>query len=181
VGHIYHASLFEALILPCSTAPAELSVDAVDEFGQFLNDSDVELTLINPLLRQEKSKLRQVAPGRYLADLVTAKPGAYHMDIALKRNNEVVYRQSRGMTVGYSDELRIRPTNEKLLRAIAEASGGTFSPYPAQLFSDDGRTATRPTPLTTSLLTAAVLLLVLDVALRRIDFSLHWPFRRRTE
>jgi hypothetical protein len=46
------------------------------------------------------------------------------------------------------------------------------------LFAADDRTATRPTPLTTHLLTAAVLLLVLDVALRRIDFSLHWPFRR---
>jgi hypothetical protein len=159
-------------------ASAELSVDAVDEFGQFLNDSDVELTLINPLLRQEKSTLKQVAPGRYLANLATAKPGAYHMDIALNRDNQVVYRQSRGMTVGYSDELRIRPTNEKLLRSIADTSSGTFSPYPAQLFSDDGRTATRPTPLTSALLTTAVLLLVIDVALRRIDFSLHWPFRR---
>jgi hypothetical protein len=158
-------------------ATAQLSVDAVNEFGQFLNDSDVELTVIDPLLRQQKSKLKQTAPGRYLAELATARPGAYHMEIALKQNDQVVYRQSRGMTVGYSDELRIRPTNEQLLQSIADVSGGTFAPSPSMLFSDDDRTATRPTPLTTHLLTAAALLLVLDVALRRIDFSLHWPFR----
>ena len=82
------------------------------------------------------------------------------------------------MTVGYSDELRIRPTNEKLLRDVAEASGGSYSPNPVEIFQDDGRTARRPTPLSTVLLTTAALLLILDVALRRIDFSLHWPFRR---
>ena len=159
-------------------ASAELGVDAVDEFGQFLNDSEVELTVIDPLLKQDKSKLQQVAPGRYLANLATAKPGAYHLELAVKRKDQVIYRQSRGMTVGYSDELRIRPTNEKLLRAVAETSGGQFAPTPAELFQDDGRTATRPTPLNTILLTTAALLLILDVALRRIDFSLHWPFRR---
>jgi Mg-chelatase subunit ChlD len=159
-------------------ATAELGVDAVDEFGQFLNDSDVELTVIDPSLKQEKSNLKQVAPGRYLADLATAKSGAYHMEIAVKRKDQVIYRQSRGMTVGYSDELRIRPTNEKLLREVAEVSGGSYSPNPAELFKDDGRTARRPTSLTTALLTTAALLLILDVALRRIDFSLHWPFRR---
>ncbi len=159
-------------------ANAELGVDAVDEFGQFLNDSEVELTMIDPLLKQDKSNLQQVAPGADLANLATAKPGAYHLELALKRNDQVIYRQSRGMTVGYSDELRIRPTNEKLLRAVAEASGGQFAPNPAELFQDDGRTATRPTPLNTILLTTAALLLIFDVALRRIDFSLHWPFRR---
>jgi uncharacterized membrane protein len=158
---------------------AVLGVDAVDEFGQFLNDSEIELTLIDPHLKQEKSILKQVAPGRYFENLVAAKPGAYHMELALKRGDQVVYRQSRGMTVGYSDELRIRPTNEKLLRSVAETSGGTYSPSPGEVFKEDGRTATRPTPLTTILLTTAALLLILDVALRRIDFSLHWPFRKR--
>lgn len=161
-------------------ARAELNVDAVDEFGQFLNDSDVELTVIDPQLKQEKSNLKQIAPGRYLANLATARPGAYHMEVAVKRKDQVIYRQSRGMTVGYSDELRIRPTNEKLLQAVADASGGTYAPNPSELFKDDGRTATRPTSLATLLLTAAALLLILDVALRRIDFSLHWPFRRAT-
>jgi Ca-activated chloride channel homolog len=162
-------------------ASAELGMDAVDEFGQFLNDANVELTVIDPQLKQEKSALKQVAPGRYLANLATAKPGAYHMELAVKRNDQVLYRQSRGLTVGYSDELRIRPTNEKLLRSVAEISGGSYSPNPAELFKDDGRRAIRPTPLTTALLTLAALLLVLDVALRRIDFSLHWPFRPRAE
>jgi hypothetical protein len=128
---------------------ATLTIDAADELGQFLNDAEVEVTVINPQLKQEKILMKQAAPGRYATDFAADTPGAYHMEIALKQNGEIVYRQSRGMTVGYSDELRIRPANEALLRAVADASGGTFSPYPATLFAADERTASRPTPLCT--------------------------------
>ena len=156
----------------------DLSVDAVNELGQFLNKSEVELTVIDPQLRRSKSLLSQTAPGRYASNFTTPSSGAYHMEIALKQNEQVVYRQSRGITVGYSDELRIRPTNEHLLRSIADASGGIYSPVSADLSAATEQTATRPTPLWPYLVTLAILLFVLDVALRRIDFSLHWPFRR---
>ena len=93
------------------------------------------------------------------------------MEIALKQNGQVLYRQSRGLMVGYSDELRIQPTNEKLLREIAETSGGVYSTEPESVFDRPDQWAIRPTPLWPWLLTVAVLMLVVDVALRRIDFS----------
>ena len=155
---------------------ATLTVDAVDDVGQFLNNAEVELTLIDPHLKRDKSLMNQTAPGRYTANFETLTPGAYHMEVALKRNEQVVYRQSRGIMVGYSDELRIRPTNETLLRSIAESSGGTFDPKPEKIFDRPNQTANRPTPLWPYLLTAALILFILDVALRRIDFSLHGPF-----
>lgn len=155
---------------------ASLSVDAVNDLGQFLNNAEVEVTRIDPRLRREKSLLRQTAPGRYATDFETPRAGAYHLEVALKQNDQVIYRQSRGMMVGYSDELRIRPTNETLLRSIAEASGGTYALEPENVFDHRHEAAHRPTPLWPYLLTAALVLFVLDVALRRIDFSLHWPF-----
>ena len=159
---------------------ADLSMDAVDDLGQFINKADVELTLIDPQLRRTKTKLTQSAPGRYVADFETPKSGAYHMELALKQNDQVIYRQSRGMTVGYSDELRIRPTNEELLRSVAQASGGSFSPDPEELMTlaSQDEKVTRPLPLWPYLCTSALVLLLFDVALRRIDFSLHWPFTR---
>ena len=83
------------------------------------------------------------------------------------------------MTVGYSDELRLRPTNETLLKAIADVSGGKFQPYPEDAFAPTRRTAQRPTPLWPWLVTAAALVLVLDVALRRIDLSLMFGRKAR--
>ena len=159
---------------------ATLSMDAVNELGQFINKADVELTLIDPQLRRTKTMLSQSAPGRYVANFETPKPGAYHMELALKQNDEVVYRQSRGMTVGYSDELRIRPTNEELLRGLAQASGGVYAPDPTELMklTSNEEKVSRPMPLWPYLCAAAAILLLFDVALRRIDFSLHWPFNR---
>ncbi|MFO0999001.1 MAG: VWA domain-containing protein [Planctomycetaceae bacterium] len=152
-----------------------ISVDAVNDLGQFINNSEVEITMIDPSLRREKSLLKQTAPGKYAADIPTAQPGAYNLEIALKKDGQVLQRQSRGLMVGYSDELRIQPTNETLLKQIASTSGGLFNPDPAKLFHRPNVWTTRPTPLWPTLLTLAAVLLVLDVALRRIDFALHWP------
>jgi len=155
-----------------------LNVDAVDEIGQFFNNADVELTLINPNLKRDNFTLEQTAPGRYHTEFDTDLSGAWHMEIALSKNDQVIYRQSRGLTVGYSDELRIRPPNESLLRSVAEASGGSYVSNPSELASVvESQSVTRPFPLWPWLVTASLILLALDVALRRIDFSLHWPFR----
>ena len=152
---------------------AEVTVDAVNEIGQFLNHSEVELTVINPQLRREKSRLKQTAPGRYATDFTTLEPGAYHLEVALKQGDIVAYRQSRGLIVGYSDELRIQPPNEALLKEIAGISGGQFNPEPARIFDRPKAWATRPRPLWSWMLAVAAFLLVLDVALRRIEWPLH--------
>jgi Ca-activated chloride channel family protein len=82
------------------------------------------------------------------------------------------------MVVGYSDEMRIRPTDEQLLRKVADMTGGTFDPDPAALFRDDDLSAERSARLWPHLVALAAALLAVDVALRRVDFSLHWPMRR---
>jgi len=48
-------------------------------------------------------------------------------------NGQVVGQQSRGLAVGYPDELRLRPTNRDLLRSIAKATGGQFDAGPVEV------------------------------------------------
>jgi uncharacterized membrane protein len=153
----------------------EVSLDAVDTLGRFLNDAQVEMTVIDPQLKRTTVQLAHTAPGRYVETIPTPLTGAYHLEINIKQKGQSLYRQSRGLTIGYSDELRIKPTNEPLLHEIAKATGGQYAPAATDLFQTT-RTASRPPPLWQPLLTAALLLFVLDVALRRIDFTLHWPF-----
>ncbi|MEZ6039104.1 MAG: VWA domain-containing protein [Planctomycetaceae bacterium] len=156
---------------------AGISVDAVNDVGQFLNNAEVEMTVIDPRLQRHVSQLRQTAPGRYSSDIPLPRSGSYHMEVAVKQNGQVVYRQSRGLIRGYSDELRIRPPDEQLLREIADVSGGRFNPSAADIYQPATTTATRPTPLWPWLLTAAAWLLLVDVALRRIDFSVYMKER----
>jgi uncharacterized membrane protein len=151
---------------------ATLTLDAIDPAGRFVNAAETEMTLIDPRLTTSKVPLAQTAPGRYVADFETPLSGPYHLELTQKVGGQVLYQQSRGISVGYSDELRLKPANETLLKSIAEASGGKFNLAAADVFAASGRTARRPTPLWPWLVTAAALLLVLDVALRRIDLSL---------
>jgi hypothetical protein len=104
--------------------------------------------------------------------VATPLSGAYHLEIAQKKDGQLIYRQSRGINVGYSDELRLRPTNEPLLKQLAEVSGGKFSPTADDIFAPTTRTALRPTPLWPWLTALAAIILVLDVFLRRVDLSL---------
>ena len=156
---------------------ASVVVDAVNDVGQFLNNSEVELTVIDPLFKRQTSLMKQSAPGRYVSDIPLSRAGSYHLEIAVKQNDQVIYRQSRGLMRGYSDELRIRPTNDALLREVAKASGGLFDPTPSDVFKPTAARATRPAPLWPTLLTIAAFLLLVDVALRRIDFTLYLPGR----
>ncbi len=130
-----------------------------------------------PRLQRKTLSMPQSSPGRYASNVSLPLAGSYHLEIAVKQNGQVVYRQSRGLMRGYSDELRIRPTNEELLREVASLSGGQFNPTAKELLTPGTARATRPTPLWPTLITIAALLLVVDVLLRRIDLALYLPLK----
>jgi uncharacterized membrane protein len=159
---------------------ATITLDAVDAAGRFLNQAETDVTVIDPRLGSRKLPLVQTASGRYTGTLDTPLTGGYHLELAQKKDGQVIYRQSRGIHVGYSDELRLKPTNEELLKQLAEVSGGQFDPTPAAIFQPTDRTAQRPTPLWPWLVTLAALILILDVFLRRVDLSLMFGRRSPT-
>ncbi len=151
---------------------AKVTLDAVQVNGKFVNDATTELTVIEPRGGERKLVLTQTAPGRYVGEFPTDKPGTYHLSMTQQTKGQPATQQSRGLVVNYDDELRIRPTDEAWLKSVAQASGGTYSPDPEAIFAPDERSASRPVPLWPYLLMVAAILFLLDVALRRIDFDL---------
>jgi hypothetical protein len=158
---------------------AVVSLDAIEPSGRFLNKAATELTLVDPQLATKKIEMRQVAPGRYQAEFDTSRAGSYQLLFSQTRDAQLLGRQTRGLAVGYPDELRLRPVNAERLKAIAAAAGGRFDAPPESVFNPPERAATRAVPLWAYLATAASLLFVLDVLLRRIDMTLMTPRRRR--
>ncbi|MCA9266048.1 MAG: VWA domain-containing protein, partial [Planctomycetales bacterium] len=152
----------------------ELRLDSVDDLGRFRNNAQTKVRVIGPQPGDDKNEveMQQVAPGRYVARVKTADEGAYHFDLSQWVGGQAAFRQTRGMIVGYPEELRLRTTNEELLRRIADVTGGQYNVKPQDLFADAEKTAHRAQPLWPFLVTAALVLFVLDVALRRVDFSL---------
>ena len=174
---------------------ATVSLDAIDPSGKFLNQAVTEATIIDPQLGQRKIDLKQTAPGRYVAEFDTPASGAYHLNLTQKTaGGTLLHQQTRGLIVGYPDELRLHPTNNELLKTLAESTGGRFDPTPAEVFASADpapqssqlpgnapavrQTVQRTTPLWPYLVAIALLLFAADVALRRIDFSLWLPQRR---
>jgi len=151
---------------------AHIQLDSVDPTGRFLNKAETEMTLIDPKLTNTKITMTQTAPGRYEADVNVPDAGAYHLQMTQKHQSQLLYQQTRGLIVGYPDELRLRPPNEELLKAISTSSGGTVELKPEDVFKNESDKAMRATPLWPWLVIAAAILFMLDVALRRIDFSL---------
>lgn len=171
---------------------ATVTLDAIDPSGRFLNQAMTEATVIDPQLGQRKLVLKQTAPGRYVAQFATPLSGAYHLNMTQKTaGGTLLHQQTRGLIVGYPDELRLNPTNSALLKTLAETTGGRFDPSPESVFAPDdaggaspgmgqaatARTVLRTTPLWPYLVSIALVLFLIDVALRRIDFSLWWPAR----
>lgn len=154
---------------------ATITLDAIDPSGRFLNQAATELTIIDSSLGRKKLVLEQTAPGRYMGRFDTTAQGAYHIELTQTVEGTVVAQQSRGIAVGYPAELRMRPASSDSLAELARITGGDANVSPGQVFADRGETARRPKPLWPHLLTAAIVLFLVDVALRRVDLTTLWP------
>ncbi len=155
---------------------AHVKIDVVDPNGQFINAANAQLTVIDPRLGEQQIAVPQTAPGRYETDLPLPLSGSWQLQARLEKDGQLLHQQSRGLVVGYPDELQLLPANEALLKSLSQSTGGRYDVVAAEVFRrDPAETACRTTSLWPWLLTAAICLFVVDVALRRIDFSLFTP------
>ncbi|MDR3197656.1 MAG: VWA domain-containing protein, partial [Planctomycetaceae bacterium] len=137
-----------------------LTLDVWDEEkNRYINEATGQTTVIYPNLNKKEIMLQQTAPGHYEADIdleQTTHQGGYHLQTVLGLGEKNLVNQSRGVMVGYPEELHLKPANNNLLQQIAESTGGLFNPKPEELFQPNStRTVWRTTPLWSYLLTVA--------------------------
>jgi Ca-activated chloride channel family protein len=150
---------------------SRLIVDATTAAGEFLNEAEAEVQVVNPRGQKVRVPLVQQRPGSYVADLETAESGSWNLDISMRRDGQIVAQQSRAVHVGDQEELRLKAVNTELLRELATSTGGRFDAPATEVFERSGDRVSRPRPLRTALLVLATLMLIPDVALRRLEFS----------
>ena len=148
-----------------------IAMDAIDNNGNFVEEAETKATVIDPKLGRSKIELEQTAPGRFEALIDTPDRGAYHVDLSQQRKSGTQQRTSRGITVGYSDELRLMPLGESTLKQLASVSGGQYEASLSEIMKPDDRKAREPLPLWPWLLIAGLCVFIADVALRRIEFT----------
>jgi Mg-chelatase subunit ChlD len=152
---------------------AHLTVDALDDRGEFLNKLENDVTLIKPDLKKTELSLTQTAPGRYETTFPVPQVGAYFINITQRYQGEQVNRQVTGVVVSYPEEYLLLSANEDLLARLSSLSGGLFKPAPRDLFKPPQSPVTIYIELWPIFLTIALLLLLLDILLRRIDLRLR--------
>ncbi|MCY4525942.1 MAG: glutamine amidotransferase, partial [Anaerolineaceae bacterium] len=159
---------------------ARLVVDARGEDGDFLNGLQLEAHLVSLQQETDSITLQQAAPGRYEALFTPAEEGALFINIqgeGLVDGVTQQFAQTAGWVRGYSAEYNsgasgTRGADRALLRELAGLTGGRdMTETPALAFEHNLLAREASTPLWPWLLLTALLLLPLDIAVRRVAIT----------
>ena len=150
---------------------AHLAIDALDDAGDFLNQLENDVSLISPDLKKKQLAVTQTAPGRYELDFPTQDVGPYFLNVMQKQAGEVVNTQVTGTVVSYPQEYLVHNADDALLTQLAAVSGGKFNASAEDAFRPPEKQVALRIHLWRPFLITALFLLLVDIALRRVDFK----------
>jgi uncharacterized membrane protein len=154
-----------------------IKVEAVSKENGFLNFVNIAGTLVGPDGKAKDFRLEQTGPGTYEADFDANAAGDYVYMLNYTGEKGISgMLPPGGLAVNGSAELRNLDSNDTLLRQIKDRTGGRwltpFDADSANLFSRDGlMVTTSPQPIWDRLIPPLLLLILIDVAVRRIAWD----------
>ncbi|HOX38115.1 MAG TPA: VWA domain-containing protein [Candidatus Brocadiia bacterium] len=150
-------------------------LQALDNDGRPVNFLDAAGTAYSPSGAKVEVQLSQVAPGRYEGTFDATEVGVHAVRIAYRNQDGSVGTQSAGLGVGYSLEYAALRTDTAALKRIAEITGGRIYSMAdnvvPNIFSHGEIRYSVTEPAWRQILAAAIVLLLLDVAARRVAVS----------
>jgi Mg-chelatase subunit ChlD len=129
---------------------------------------NVVATLIGGDGTRRDVPLSQVGPNSYQGRAPSPAPGTYLVQIGGVQGERVVVQETAGLVVPYSSEYRSNQANPALLGELAQLTGGVQLAAAADAFAPTGLSVTRAQEIGLPLLLLALLLLPLDIGLRRL-------------
>ena len=151
---------------------ARIVVDARDDEGRFLDGLLLNSALLNPAGDSFRLPLQQTAPGRYESTFTPQNEGAYFLTIsgeAQLSESTTSLTDLNGWVMSYSPEYIPRPHDDGLLAEIAEITGGSnLGDRPEDVFTHDLGERQAATDIWESLVLLALILLPIDIAIRRL-------------
>jgi uncharacterized membrane protein len=146
----------------------EITVDAVDTKGEFINFLDSQVGVVAPNRERTVIDLEQVGPGRYRGRFPVSQEGVYLVGMAQRRADRVIGSQLAGLVVPYAQELRDLGVDETLLRELAELTGGAALEAPREAFLRARRQSRIAVEIWPWLIGLVAVALIPDIALRRL-------------
>ena len=146
----------------------ELRIEATTPEGAFRNRLPIAVTsrgVNEPPDAVQRAAALQDAPGSYVAKVPLAPEGTTVINISSPDLPDG--GTALAHTRSYPREFLSRDTNEGLLRAIAAAGGGKYDAAASEVFQRGSEAGTRRSDLGNWFLVAALILMPLDIYLRR--------------
>ncbi|MEF3275681.1 MAG: VWA domain-containing protein [Chloroflexus sp.] len=171
----------ERLTLTTTVLANQVEIDliALDERGFPLTLGAIQSRL-SSLTSHFELTFSQIAPGRYRAVVTLDQTGAYFVQVsATDQDGQPVGSTRAGFAISYSPEYGQLAANPELLAEIARLTGGQIDAPPAAAFAPTTRAVYEVWPMVFPLLWLALILLPLDVALRRLFIRLPNLFPKR--
>jgi Mg-chelatase subunit ChlD len=152
---------------------ARITVDAIGDDRSFRNNLPTTATLLAPDGQQSELRLEQSGPGRYETVQPLGPPGAYLLQVVQRSPDGAspVAQQSTGFVTGQSAEYWQLQPNRQLLQGLARVTGGQELKDPADAFVHNLHAPGAGRELWPPLTALAVVLFLLDVAVRRLRVS----------
>jgi hypothetical protein len=147
-----------------------VTIDAVDDNGDFINFLKFEGSVVRPDVTARPIKIEQTGPGRYEASFDARDVGSYVVSV-VRKDQEDVAPDVTVVNIPYPSEYKDIEPNTALLKRLASETSGAYGPKPRQVFGGKFRRSVAYTDLWRTLALVAVLLLPLDVAVRRLQTS----------
>ncbi len=155
-----------------------VGVESLDEQGDFMQLAHIDAQVIKPDMSTSEMEFSQVGPGQFQGNFQAGSSGSYIVNVRYRQLGEdkpMRFVQAP-VTVPFAPEFRDLRDNAPLLAEVSKITGGRIlgaDPAQAGLFSHEGlKFPESRLPLTRPLLLAWIVVLLLDVAVRRvvIDF-----------
>ncbi|HME92601.1 MAG TPA: VWA domain-containing protein [Methylomirabilota bacterium] len=146
----------------------EVLVDAIDPKGEFINFLDSQVGVVSPDKTRTVIDLEQIGPGRYRGRFPAGQEGVYLVGMAQRRADQMVGSQLAGLVVPYGREFRDLGVDETFLRELTELTGGGMLADPKDAFLQNRHKSRLSLDIWPWLVGAVAVLLIPEIALRRI-------------
>jgi uncharacterized membrane protein len=163
---------------PGDNGALNVEVTSFEEDGEPRNFFRTVLRLVGPDLETSQTPLEQTGPGRYAGTVRADDPGAYLVRVAQTRETEdgtEAASRTLGVVSPAAEEFRRLGVDADALSAYADAGQGReLPPDPetaADVWTHDIAASAFPTPIWPFLLVLAIVLVPIDVGIRRVALS----------
>jgi len=166
----FYNSTNENLFVETTTEGNTAKINLKD-LKDFDKTYDTKATIVTPDYEKIDIELKTKNIGEYFGEIEALEKGTYVINIQQFENNKLIKSTKHAFTINYSKEYDITVSSENLSELV-QKSGGSFITKPNEVFTKTPKDVYGYRDITDILIIIALLILIIDIAIRRLNIRL---------